>query len=243
MVMQFEVKQAKTVVFLSFLILLTFLAVYLTMLLFNDVSIRGKAAGQSPSSSLSSLSSDFSSTDPLDVEIVYPAKDQTTNIKNNLEISGVSSYNPGYICHVSVIINDVKPYQKTTPIGKNVENDYSTWKYVVNSDYTTIREGDNKITARLLCSDDNGQDMRKWDTVTVVGQAGGGGENNYQNPTKETLAVPIDVESAPAGVSSTTIEIDRNTFMELISNRIGNNTEAIRDSIKDSIVSVYTGIK
>jgi hypothetical protein len=60
---------------------------------------------------------------------------------------------------------------------------------------------------------------------------------------KKLLAIPTDIESTPAGLSSTTIKIDRNTFMELISNRIGNNTEAIRDSIKDSIMSVYTGIK
>jgi hypothetical protein len=75
----------------------------------------------------------------------------------------------------------------------------------------------------------------------MEGQAGA--ENNHQNPTKETLAIPTDIESASAGISPTVIEIDRNTFMELISNRIGNNTEAIRDSIKDSIMSIYTGIK
>ncbi len=94
---------------------------------------------------------------------------------------------------MSVIINDVKPYQKTTPTGSN------------------------------------------------VGQANA--ENNYQSPTEKTLAIPTDIKSTPAGISPTTIEIDRNTFMELISNRIGNNTEAIRDSIKDSIMSVYTGIR
>jgi hypothetical protein len=241
--MRFEVKKTKTVVSVSFLVFTSILVVYVTIttLLFNDVSILGKAAGQLLQSSLSSSNSDFSSSGRLGVEIVYPAKDRTTNTKDNLEISGVSTFNPGYICHVSVIINDVKPYQKTIPTGRNVENDYSTWKYVVNPDYTTIREGDNKITARLLCSDDNGQVMRKWDSVTVVGQADT--ENNFQSQTEKTLAIPTDIESTPAGISSTTIKIDRNTFMELISNRIGNNTEAIRDSIKDSIVSVYTGIK
>jgi hypothetical protein len=239
--MRFEIKKIKTVVSVSFLVFTSILVVYVSTLLFNDVSILGKAAGQLFPSSLSSSSSAFSSSGPLGVQIVYPVKDQTTDIKDNLEISGASSSNPGYVCHVSVIINDVKPYQKTTPTGSNVENDYSTWKYVVDSDYTTIREGDNKITARLLCSDDNGQVTRKWDSVTVVGQANA--ENNYQSPTEKTLAIPTDIKSTPAGISPTTIEIDRNTFMELISNRIGNNTEAIRDSIKDSIMSVYTGIR
>jgi hypothetical protein len=137
--MRFEIKKTKTVVSVSFLVFTSILVVYVTTLLFNDVSILGKAAGLQ--SSLSSSNSDFSSSGPLGVEIVYPAKDRTTNSKDNLEISGVSTFNPGYICHVSVIINDVKPYQKTIPTGSNVENDYSTWKYVVNPDYTTIREG------------------------------------------------------------------------------------------------------
>jgi hypothetical protein len=202
--MRFEIKKAKTAISVSFLVFTTILVVYATMLLFNDVSILGKAAGLP--SSLSASSSSFSSSGPLGVEIVYPIKDQTTNIKDDLEILGVSSSNPGYVCHVSVIINDVKPYQKTTPTGSNVENNYSIWKYVVNPDYTTMREGDNKITARLLCSDDNGQDMRKWDSVTVVGQAVT--ENNFQSPTEKTLAIPTDMKSTPGGISPTTIEID-----------------------------------
>jgi hypothetical protein len=49
-----------------------------------------------------------------------------------------------------------------------------------------LERGDNKITARLLCSDDNEQVMRKWDSVTVVGQAGA--ENSYHSPTEKTFS-------------------------------------------------------
>lgn len=235
--MQIEIQTAKIVAYVSFLVLTTILVVYATIVLFDNISIIGKASGQLLSSSPSSSSSASSSSNPLSVEIVYPDEGQATNVKSNLEISGIASYNPGYVCHVSVIINDVKPYQKTTPTGSNIENDYSKWKYVVDSDYTTIREEDNKITARLLCSGDQGEDMRKWDSVNVTGQAGT--ENNYQSSTERTLAIPIDTEST-SGISSTTIEIDRNVLIELINDRIDNNTETIRDSIEDSIMSVYT---
>jgi len=161
---------------------------------------------------------------------------QIINVKNKLEISGESRYNPSYTCQVSVIINDVKPYQKTTPTGDGIQNDYSTWKYTINPDYTTIRNGDNRITARLICTDDMGQDVRKWYSVNVIGQTDT--ENNYRNQHKSILA---DTGSIPAGISPTTIEIDRNTFTELINNRLRNDTEAIRDTIEDSIMHVYSG--
>ncbi len=42
-----------------------------------------------------------------------------------------------------------------------MKSDYSTWKYVIESDSNnTIRQGDNKITARLLCAGENGEDIR-----------------------------------------------------------------------------------
>jgi hypothetical protein len=52
--------------------------------------------------------------------------------------------------------------------------------------------------------------------------------------------VPIETGTT-RGISSQTIEIDRNTLVELITDRIGNSSEDIKDSIKNSILSVYTG--
>ena len=227
--MQFEIKSAKNVAYVSFLVLTTVLVVYATILLFDKVTIIDKAFGQLPASS--SLPSS-----PISIKIVHPDYGQITNVKNKLEISGESRYNPSYTCQVSVIINDVKPYQKTTPTGDGIQNDYSTWKYTINPDYTTIRNGDNRITARLICTDDMGQDVRKWYSVNVIGQTDT--EDNYLNQHKSILA---ETGSIPAGISPTTIEIDRNTFTELINNRLRNDTEAIRDTIEDSIMHVYSG--
>jgi hypothetical protein len=67
---------------------------------------------------MSTSGSVFSPSDPTDVEIVYPNTNQTTNVNSNLEISGISNYNPRSICHVAVIINDAKPYKKTIPTGR-----------------------------------------------------------------------------------------------------------------------------
>lgn len=182
----------------------------------------------------SSLVSSLSSSSP-DIEIVSTNSDQTANTKSDLEISGISSYDPRNTCHVSVIINDVKPYRKTIPTGGDMKSDYSTWKYVIASDSNTIRQGDNKITARLLCAGENGEDIRKWDSVAVIGQPGS--ERNSGSLDDETLTLALEAGSTP-GISSPTIEIDRNTFVELINKRIGDSSEDIKNSIRDSILSL-----
>jgi hypothetical protein len=176
--------------------------------------------------------SSSSPSNPISIKIVNPDNDQTTNVKDKLEISGESRYSPGHDCQVSVIVNDVKPYQKATPTGAGMENDYSTWNYTVNSDYTTIREGDNRVTARLICSDEQGEDLRKWYSVNVVGQSG------TDRTKSNMISIPIDTESTSEG-SATIIQIDRDAFVDLINDRIGNNTEAI----KETIMYAYTGKK
>jgi hypothetical protein len=124
--------KTKNVAFLAFLVLTTLLVVYSVMLLLQDISILGKLLEQSRPSYMytSSLGSSLSSSPP-DIEIVYPNSDQTANTERDLEISGISNYDPRNTCHVSVIINDVKPYRKTIPTGGDMKSDYSTWKYVI----------------------------------------------------------------------------------------------------------------
>jgi hypothetical protein len=232
--------KTKYIAYVAFLVLTSILVMYSVVLLLQDISIFGKSDEQTIPSymSTSSIVSSSSSLNPTDIRIIYPNNDQTANIDSDLEISGISNYDSSNRSHVSVIINDVKPYKKTIPTGANMKSEYTTWKYVIESDSDTIRQGDNKVTARLLCSGENGGDIRKWDSVTVIGQSGN--ERGNGSLVKETLSLPIEIGSTP-GISSPTIEIDRNTFVELINKRIDDSSEDIKDSIKDSILSVYTG--
>jgi hypothetical protein len=230
--MQFEIQTARNVAYISFLLLTTILVVYVTILLVDKVTTISKAFGQLPASSTSHSSA------PISVKIIYPDKGQTMDVGSSLEISGESRYDPSYACHVSVIINDVKPYQKTTPTGDGVRDDYAMWKYTINSDYTTIREGDNRITARLICTDDVGEEVRKWYSINVIGQTG-----TENSPAKgEMISIPTNTESR-LGMSKTTIEINSNVFKDLINDRIRNSTGAIRDTIEDSIMYIYTGAR
>jgi hypothetical protein len=151
--MPIEIQIARNATFISFIALTILLVVYVTLLLFDNVSMVGKAFGQLPASSTSPPV-------PIEVKITYPDKGYITNVGNSLEILGESDYDPSDSCHVSVIVNDVKPYQKTIPTGVKTKNDYSTWKYSINSNYTTLKDGDNRVTARLLCSDDQGKNKK-----------------------------------------------------------------------------------
>jgi hypothetical protein len=241
---QFENQKTKYVVYFTFLVFVTILVAYSIMLLFQDISILGQGNDQIlPSYMSSSGSSSVPSyhsnpLDPTDIEIVYPNSNQTARIESNFEISGISNYDPSNVCSVSVIVNDIKPYKKTIPTGGNKTSEYFTWKYVIEPDSNPIRLGNNKVTARLLCAGESGEDIRKWDSIAVTGQSAK--EIESEHLKNEALTVPIKIKSIP-GISSSTIEIDRNLLVELINERIGNSSEDIKGSIRDSILSIYNG--
>jgi hypothetical protein len=91
---RFENQKAKHIAYIAFLVLTTMLVVYSVLLLFQDISTMGKSDEQLVPSYMSTSGSVFSPSDPTDVEIVYPNTNQTTNVNSNLEISGISNYNP-----------------------------------------------------------------------------------------------------------------------------------------------------
>jgi hypothetical protein len=70
-------------------------------------------------------------------------------------------------CHVSVILNGIKPYQNTTEVGPLGQNDYSKWKFTLPPAYTTVKEGTNKITAKFSCG--NNANLVSYYSVNVTG--------------------------------------------------------------------------
>src|SRR5437870_720161 len=62
------------------------------------------------------------------VKITSPIKGQHVPVGNVL-ISGLSSSNSTNHCTVSVMINGVRPYQQSTPIGIKGPIDYSNWTF------------------------------------------------------------------------------------------------------------------
>jgi hypothetical protein len=106
------------------------------------------------------------------VKITNPAKGQQVAIGKNLTLSGTSNYNATSNCGVFVIVDGVRPYQKTTPVGQTGEHDYSKWKYTFTPAYTgTVREAINRITAKLLCQA-YPANLTKFYSINITGMNG-----------------------------------------------------------------------
>lgn len=111
------------------------------------------------------------------LKIVSPVKSQHIPTGTNLTVTGTSSDNSSTNCQVSLLLNDLKPYQKTTPTGKSSSGgeDYSSWRYVLNnSTYSSIKQGINKITSKMTCVNTDqprvtNPGVSKWYSINVTG--------------------------------------------------------------------------
>jgi len=89
-------------------------------------------------------------------------------------------------CHVSVIVNDVKPYHDALPTGSSgPANNYSKWSFNLTPAYTTIKQGQNKITAKYSCPSD--ASLLDHTSVNVTGVA--------SNVVKNTNSIETNVPS------------------------------------------------
>ena len=104
------------------------------------------------------------------VKITSPTDGDKVSLSGNLTITGTSSDNNSTNCQVGVIVNDVKPYQASIPTGPKGSSDYSQWKFTLGSNYTSLKEGQNKITSRAMCPG-NGTELTKWFGINVTGVA------------------------------------------------------------------------
>jgi hypothetical protein len=104
----------------------------------------------------------------IGVKITSPTTGQSVPAGDDqqLRISGTSTDDSISDCKVTVIVNGIKPYQPVMANGSSGINDYSTWNYLLNSSYTSLRDSpDNKITSKLVC----GPNLTKWYSVNVTG--------------------------------------------------------------------------
>jgi hypothetical protein len=104
---------------------------------------------QSPSTNITKLAGGIKINSPDKGDLV------PLNSNKSLVIYGVSKDTASTDCDVTIIVNNVKPYQNVQPTGIQGNNDYSTWQYTLSSNYTSINEGNNKITSKIYCAADN----------------------------------------------------------------------------------------
>ena len=87
------------------------------------------------------------------VKITSPTKGQQVSVGKDLVISGTSADNATSDCKVSLKVNGIKPYHNALPNGTGGQNDYSKWSFTLTPAYTTLKEGQNKISAHFACTD------------------------------------------------------------------------------------------
>jgi hypothetical protein len=106
---------------------------------------------------------------PHMVEIVSPSKDEQVLVGKAPLISGTSAGNTNAVsvnCQVSVNVNGIKPYQRATATGPKGSDDYSKWNFTLSPKYTSIKQGQNKITAKYSCATSPGS---FYNSVNVTG--------------------------------------------------------------------------
>jgi hypothetical protein len=112
------------------------------------------------------------STNLPSVKITSPHKGQQVAVDSNILVSGISSPPPAdksrTDCTVSVLLNEVKPYQKVVATGHGGTTDYSTWQYGITPNYAAIKQGQNKITAKISCAA-NPTNLTKFNSLNVTG--------------------------------------------------------------------------
>jgi hypothetical protein len=111
------------------------------------------------------------------VKIVSPIEGQQVSVGKELIVSGEASDDTSKNCTVSVIANNIKPYQNAHPSATAEHGDYSRWSFTLSSNYTDLLEGPNRITAKLSCPEST-----RWYSVYAIGVPTGQASTNVSSP-------------------------------------------------------------
>ena len=140
------------------------------------------------------------------VKITSPIKGQQVPVNKDLTISGTSADNTTTSdCKVSVIVNGIKPYHDA--LGNSVlsQADYSKWNFTLTPVYTSIKPGENKITAKFSCN--NNPLLISHNSVNVTGMTStnvAAINNNNGNGQEKQVSSALVTSPTTEGLNSTT---------------------------------------
>jgi len=154
------------------------------------------------------------------IKIISPVAGQQVPINDNITVRGIVNYGLATppkntattnttgtsSCFVSVQINGVPPYHRTTATGHNGAHDFSTWKYVIDRKAIPLKQGqDNKIAARLSCPQAPNLDSRY--VISFMGVAGTTSPyiTTTLNANQSQLKPSATISPSPAIGTTTTI--------------------------------------
>ena len=136
-----------------------------------------------------------------EVKITSPSKGQQVQ-PGGILVSGTSSANATTACTVSVVINGIRPYQRAVPTGHGGANDYSNWTFTATQKYTVIKQGQNKMTAKMSCPQN--LNFTKFYSINVTGVTGKAQQQLVNNTTTTGTGFPPSLPSVATPTNSTT---------------------------------------
>ena len=174
------------------------------------------------------------------VKITSPIKGQQVPVNKDLTISGTSADNTTTSdCKVSVIINGIKPYHDASGNSVPSQADYSKWNFTLTPVYTSIKPGENKITAKFSCNNNpllishnsvNVTGVTSTNVAAINNNNGSGQEKQdssalLTSPTTEGLNSTIASSTSTSPVYSETSSYPANNLRALlVSVHLGKNS-------------------
>jgi hypothetical protein len=116
--------------------------------------------------------------------------------------------------------------------------DYSNWFFNLNSNYTSIQEGMNEITAKLSCLPDVvGNNITKWYSINITGIAKPETINSESIPSPQLPpAINSRAQAEPKNSESQSLDSDVSGVEESPTSNINDKIEEETESLKDRIM-------
>src|ERR1051325_9228881 len=170
------------------------------------------------------------------IKILSPLTTQNATVGKDLLISGQSSDDSTKNCSVSVIVNDIRPYQNAIARGTEGLDDFSQWEFVLSNNYTNVIGGMNKITAKLLCE----SSPTRWNSVFVNGMPN---VSTVQIPPPQSNPIQSVERSNVSETNLTNIEESNNNDTSLLVSILAQKNPIARGDIQNATITVTDSAK
>ena len=170
------------------------------------------------------------------IKILGPVTTQNATVGKDLLISGQSSDDVVKNCSVSVIVNDIRPYQNAFARGTEGMDDFSRWEFALSNNYTHVIEGMNKITAKLLCE----STPTRWYSVSVNGIPN---LSNVQIVPPQSSPIQSVQRSNVSETNLSNIEESGNNNTSLLVSILAQKNPIARGDIQNTTITVTDSAK
>ena len=170
------------------------------------------------------------------IKILSPVTTQNATVGKDLIISGQSSDDVVKNCSVSVIVNDIRPYQNAFARGTEGMDDFSRWEFALSNNYTHVIEGMNKITAKLLCE----SAPTRWYSIFVNGIPN---LSNVQIAPPQSSPIQSVERSNVSETNLSNIEESGNNDTSLLVSILAQKNPIARGDIQNTTITVTDSAK